>query len=117
MPDMKFVDSSNIESIGYDPETRELYVSFVNTGRTYVYYNVDQWIFDEFIQADSKGAYLNQNIKGIYEYSPLQYAVILGKIDMNFIIVDTFTDSLTRLTGEEQKAVKTTAFDLQMNPA
>ena len=36
---------------------------------------------------------------------------------MNFRIADTFTDSLTRLTGEEQKAVKTTAFDLQMNPA
>ncbi|MGK8301139.1 3'-5' exonuclease [Pseudomonas aeruginosa] len=30
---------------------------------------------------------------------------------------DTFTDSLARLTGEEQKAVKTTAFDLQLNPA
>jgi hypothetical protein len=29
----------------------------------------------------------------------------------------TFTDSLARLTGEEQKAVKTTAFDLQINPA
>lgn len=36
---------------------------------------------------------------------------------MEFRIADTFTDSLTRLTGDEQKAVKTTAFDLQMNPA
>jgi len=36
---------------------------------------------------------------------------------MNFRIADTFTDSLARLTGEEQKAVKTTAFDLQINPA
>ena len=36
---------------------------------------------------------------------------------MDFRIADTFTDSLARLTGEEQKAVKTTAFDLQMNPA
>ena len=35
---------------------------------------------------------------------------------MNFLIADTFTDSLARLTGEEQKLVKTTAFDLQMNP-
>ncbi len=35
---------------------------------------------------------------------------------MNFRIADTFTDSLAKLTGEEQKAVKTTAFDLQMNP-
>ncbi len=36
---------------------------------------------------------------------------------MQFLIADTFTDSLGRLTGEEQKAVKTTAFDLQLNPA
>ena len=33
---------------------------------------------------------------------------------MNFLIADTFTDSLARLTGDEQKAVKTTAFDLQI---
>ena len=36
---------------------------------------------------------------------------------MEFRISDTFTDSLAKLTGEEQKAVKTTAFDLQLNPA
>src|SRR5438105_12040322 len=36
---------------------------------------------------------------------------------MEFRIADTFTDSLARLAGEEQKAVKTTAFDLQLNPA
>jgi len=36
---------------------------------------------------------------------------------MNFRIADTFTDSLSKLTNEEQKAVKTTAFDLQLNPA
>lgn len=36
---------------------------------------------------------------------------------MDFRIADTFTDSLVRLTGEEQKAVKTSAFDLQLNPA
>ncbi|MBZ5555454.1 MAG: UvrD-helicase domain-containing protein [Acidobacteriia bacterium] len=36
---------------------------------------------------------------------------------MDFRIADTFTDSLGRLTGDEQKVVKTTAFDLQLNPA
>ncbi len=34
---------------------------------------------------------------------------------MQFRIADTFTDSLAKLKNEEQKAVKTTAFDLQMN--
>jgi hypothetical protein len=36
---------------------------------------------------------------------------------MEFRIADTFTDSLIRLTNQEQKAVKTTAFDLQLNPS
>ena len=36
---------------------------------------------------------------------------------MEFRIADTFTDSLTRLTRDEQKAVKMAAFDLQLNPA
>jgi mRNA-degrading endonuclease RelE of RelBE toxin-antitoxin system len=36
---------------------------------------------------------------------------------MEFRIADTFTDSLARLTGDEQKAVKLTAFELQLNPA
>lgn len=36
---------------------------------------------------------------------------------MEFRIADTFTDSLSKLNGDEQKAVKTTAFDMQMNPA
>ena len=34
---------------------------------------------------------------------------------MEFRIADTFTGSLAHLTGEEQKAAKTTAFDLQLN--
>ena len=36
---------------------------------------------------------------------------------MHFRIADTFTDSLAKLTNQEQKAVKTTAFDLQLDPA
>jgi hypothetical protein len=35
---------------------------------------------------------------------------------MDFRIANTFSDSLDRLTGDEQKAVKMTAFDLQLNP-
>ena len=36
---------------------------------------------------------------------------------MEFRIGDTFNESLAKLTGDEQKAVKTAAFDLQINPA
>ena len=37
--------------------------------------------------------------------------------EMEFRIADTFTASLGRLAGDEQKAVKITAFELQMDPA
>ena len=42
------------------------------------------------------------------------FCIVTVDGDMNFLISETFTDSLARLTGEEQKAVKTTAFDLQL---
>ena len=34
---------------------------------------------------------------------------------MEFRIADPFTESLAKLTGQEQKAARTTAFDLQLN--
>ena len=36
---------------------------------------------------------------------------------MQFRIFDAFTENLGKLTGEEQRAAKMTAFDLQPNPA
>lgn len=36
---------------------------------------------------------------------------------MEFRIADTFTSSLARLNAQEQKAAKTTAFDLQLDPS
>ena len=35
---------------------------------------------------------------------------------MEFRIADTFTSALGKLSRDEQKAVKTSAFDLQTNP-
>lgn len=36
---------------------------------------------------------------------------------MNFLIADTFPAAMRRLTAQEQKAVKTTVFDLQLDPS
>lgn len=63
MPDMQYVDSSNIEAIGYDAASQELHVRFLKSGETYVYYAVSEWMFVELMQSDSKGRYLNANIK------------------------------------------------------
>ena len=71
MPEMHYVDSSSVEAIGYDPNTQELHICFLESGETYVYYNVEQWVFDEFMRVDSKGQYLNRNIKGRYDFGKL----------------------------------------------
>jgi hypothetical protein len=71
MPDMVLVDSKNIEAIGYDIATLELHIRFLKTGITYVYYAVEEWRYQELMQADSKGAYLNANIKPNYQYGKL----------------------------------------------
>lgn len=71
MPDMQYVDSTNIEAIGYDASSQELHVRFLKSGDTYVYYAVDEWVFVEFMQSDSKGKYLNANIKPNYQCGKL----------------------------------------------
>ena len=71
MPKTLFVDSSTVEMIGYDPGAQELYVRFVKSGEPYVYYGVEKWVFQEFMQADSTGTHLNTNIKGRYQYGKL----------------------------------------------
>lgn len=70
MPEMIYVDSSNIEAVGYDPETLELHVQFRN-GRTYVYYSVEDWTYQELLNAESKGTFLNTRIKPNYQFGQL----------------------------------------------
>lgn len=65
MPEMTFVDSSNIEAVGYDAENTELHVRFIKSG-TYVIRNVPQEVFDQFLAADSKGSFYNRVIKPNY---------------------------------------------------
>ncbi|MGI6668961.1 MAG: KTSC domain-containing protein [Acetivibrionales bacterium] len=56
------VSSSNIASIGYDEATSTLEVEFLS-GRIYHYYGIPKYLYDEFINAESKGKYLNEYIK------------------------------------------------------
>lgn len=66
--DFVYVDSSNVEQIGYDPEWSQLEVIFKN-GSHYVYSDVPADVWHAFLNAPSKGAYLNNAIKkGGYPY-------------------------------------------------
>jgi hypothetical protein len=62
------VSSTDVASIGYDPDSQTLEVEFLSGG-IYQYFQVPQSTYEEFINAPSKGKYLHQNIKNRYPYS------------------------------------------------
>ena len=59
------VASSNVASIGYDPNGSELQVEFKN-GSVYSYWNVPVAEYRALMGARSKGSYLHFFIKGSY---------------------------------------------------
>ncbi len=68
MLEMIYVDSSNIEAVGYDDDTQELHVQFLSGGY-YIYSDVPREIFDDLMNAPSKGSFLNREMKGIYQFT------------------------------------------------
>lgn len=68
MVEMQYVQSSNVECVGYDPDVMELHVRFLGGPTIYVYLNVPQQVFDEMMAAPSKGSYLHQCVKDIYPF-------------------------------------------------
>jgi len=56
------LDSSSLASVGYDPSRQVLEVEFRNGG-VYQYLDVPGEEYDELCEADSKGRYLNTEIK------------------------------------------------------
>lgn len=69
--DKRPVASSSVRAIGYDTPTQTLEVEFWS-GRMYQYYNVPDNMYEQFMQAPSKGRFLNYYIK--YQYPYLQVA-------------------------------------------
>ena len=62
------VASSNLISVGYDAPTQTLEVEFQN-GTIYQYYNVGSALYEQLMQAPSKGQFLNVYIRNAYPYS------------------------------------------------
>ncbi|MEK7651401.1 MAG: KTSC domain-containing protein [Patescibacteria group bacterium] len=55
------VSSTNISSIGYDPQSATLEVEFTS-GDVYQYFNVPERLYDGLLKAASPGQFLNINI-------------------------------------------------------
>lgn len=65
LPVMQPVSSSNVESVGYSPDSRELFVKFKNNS-TYKYLDVPESVYTSMITDGSVGGYLAKNIKPNY---------------------------------------------------
>lgn len=66
--DRKPVKSSNIVSIGYDPEKQTMEVEYKNGG-VYSYASVPQGSYDELMAASSVGSHLHAHIKPRHKHS------------------------------------------------
>ena len=69
-PELGSVDSSAIDAEKYDVEKKILYIKW-KSGPIYAYYGVGPKVYREFEQAESRGAFLNQEIKGKFEEEKL----------------------------------------------
>ena len=65
----EMVSSSNIVSVGYDPNSETLEVEF--RGGVYEYYNVPQFMYDRLMEAGSIGTFFNAEIKDSYACAKL----------------------------------------------
>lgn len=68
--EMKPVKSSNIEAIGYDPETEKLRVAFKG-GALYEYDQVPAVRAEDFLTVESSGGFFAEHIKGKYKFKKL----------------------------------------------
>lgn len=74
LPQLIPVKSSNIQAIGYDPETSDLFVQFLVRGKpkaqgpVYKFTNVPDGVFSRFQKAASAGTYFWMHIRGQFRY-------------------------------------------------
>jgi len=71
IPDMIPVESSNVESVGYDEASETVYVRYLN-GTLYIYKGVPKWEFENLKDAPSIGSYLHRNYKNVYPYERIE---------------------------------------------
>ena len=64
-------ESTCFTVISYCEAARELQVQFRESGVWYAYFDFEPEMWNDFKNADSKGGFFNESIKGNYEYQRL----------------------------------------------
>ncbi len=59
-------ESTCFSAIGYDYSAERLAVTFRDSGKTYIYHDVPESVWDDLYSADSRGGFYNSDIKGQY---------------------------------------------------
>ena len=62
------VSSSNVASVGYDPNSMTLEVEFKD-GSIYQYFDVPETVYQELMRASSVGEFIHANIRNSYRYT------------------------------------------------
>ena len=62
------VKSSNIASVGYNEENKELEIEFRRTGGVYLYSGVSKRAYNNLMNAESKGHHFAKYIKNSYVF-------------------------------------------------
>ncbi|MEG4107767.1 KTSC domain-containing protein [Microcoleus sp. S13_C5] len=65
------VESSMIQSAGYDEESYTLEVVF-NSGKTYRYFEVPKSVYLELMQSESKGSYMLSDVIDCFPYEQVK---------------------------------------------
>ena len=68
------VESSNISAVGYDMSFGSLIVEY-KSGAKYQYKEVPYEVYENLIKAESKGRFINENVKGKFEYNRITEAL------------------------------------------
>lgn len=62
----EYVDSTMITCFWYDEENEILFLEYRSNGQCWQYFDVPKYVFEEFRNTNSKGNYINANIKKHY---------------------------------------------------
>jgi hypothetical protein len=60
------VESSALESVGYDPDKKILELEFMDNGGVWQYYQLPTTVYKKFRNSESLGRYFVKKIKGKY---------------------------------------------------
>lgn len=69
-----YVQSSALQSVGYDPGRKILEIEFRDNGGVWQYFKLPPSVYDKFMHAESLGNYFVTRIKGKYREEKIEYA-------------------------------------------